>query len=143
MGRASALVWRGRDTSATRTRTHFMQQSNSTPGGSETVHSGAERIDGGGIRQTAKGRTDPGLHHPTLNLQFRYDVRGGIMRRIIIVFGIAAAALILFVGAALLLLDVNKYSGVIQARLEQQLRRKVTLGRMSLGILPLRFQVRT
>ncbi len=63
------------------------------------------------------------------------------MRRIVIALGIGAAALILLLGAVLLFVDVNKYSGVIQARLEHQLRRKVTLGKMSLGILPLRFQV--
>jgi AsmA protein len=66
---------------------------------------------------------------------------GGFMRRIVIALGIGAAALLLLIAAVLLLVDVNKYNGVIQSRLEQQLRRKVTLGRMSLGLVPLRFQV--
>ena len=63
------------------------------------------------------------------------------MRRIVIALGIGAAVLVLLGAAVLLLVDVNKYNGVIQSRLEQQLRRKVTLGRMSLGVVPLRFQV--
>ena len=63
------------------------------------------------------------------------------MRRILIALGIGAAVLVLLGAAVLLLVDVNKYNGVIQSRLEQQLRRKVTLGRMSLGVVPLRFQV--
>jgi uncharacterized protein involved in outer membrane biogenesis/heat shock protein HslJ len=66
---------------------------------------------------------------------------GGFMRRIVMALGIGAALLLLLVAAVLLLVDVNKYNGVIQSRLEQQLRRKVTLGKMSLGLVPLRFQV--
>ena len=54
-------------------------------------------------------------------------------------------AIVLAIGAlaaaALLLVDVNRYRGAVQAQLERQIGRNVTLGRMSLGILPLRFQV--
>src|SRR5262249_46769051 len=42
----------------------------------------------------------------------------------------------------LMLTDVNRYRSVIQAQLEYQLGRKVTLGTMSLGFVPLRFQVK-
>src|SRR5437762_1006758 len=65
------------------------------------------------------------------------------MRRIVIAVGIGLAVIILVIGAVLLSLDITKYSGVIQGRLEQQLQRKVTLGKMSLGLIPLRFQVQS
>src|SRR6185436_10112543 len=41
-----------------------------------------------------------------------------------------------------LFVDVNKFQPQIQSRLEQQLHRKVTLGNMSLGLLPVRFTVK-
>jgi len=49
--------------------------------------------------------------------------------------------MVVVAAAAVLLVDVNRYRGAVQAQLERQLGRNVTLGKMSLGILPLRFQV--
>jgi len=63
------------------------------------------------------------------------------MRKLAFGLGIVAGILVLVLAASWLLLDVNHYRGVIQAQLEQQLGRKITLGKMSLGLLPLRFQV--
>src|SRR5436309_3086283 len=63
------------------------------------------------------------------------------MRKGAIVLGIVASLIVLVLIGAWLFLDVNKYRGLIQTQLEQQLGRKVTLGTMSLGLLPLRFQV--
>src|SRR5262245_34512557 len=63
------------------------------------------------------------------------------MKKIGIVLGILAGILVLAVVAAWLLLDVNRYHGLIQAQIEQATGRKVTLGTMSLRLLPLRFQV--
>ncbi|HYR92400.1 MAG TPA: AsmA family protein [Terriglobia bacterium] len=62
------------------------------------------------------------------------------MRRHHLVLGIIAVLIVLVPAAAWLFIDPNKYSGLIQAQLEQQLARKVTLGKMTLGLLPLRFQ---
>jgi uncharacterized protein involved in outer membrane biogenesis len=63
------------------------------------------------------------------------------MRKTIIGLGIGVAAIIVIVAAALFLVDVNRYRGAVQAQLERQLGRSVTLGKMHLGILPLRLQV--
>ena len=63
------------------------------------------------------------------------------MRKIIIGLGIGIAAIVVVLAALLLLVDVNRYRGTVQAQLERQLGRSVKLGRMTLGILPLRFQV--
>jgi AsmA protein len=63
------------------------------------------------------------------------------MKKIILAVGISIAVIVVVAAAAMLLIDVNRYRGPVQAQLERQLGRKVTLGRMSLGILPLRFQV--
>ena len=63
------------------------------------------------------------------------------MRKIALALGIVAALIVLVSTAAWLFIDPNQYRGLIQAQLEQQLARKVTLGKMSLGLLPLRFQV--
>ena len=63
------------------------------------------------------------------------------MRKIALASGIVAALIVLVLAAAWLFIDPNQYRGLIQAQLEQQLARKVTLGKMSLGLLPLRFQV--
>ena len=63
------------------------------------------------------------------------------MRKIALASGIVAALIVLVLAAAWLFIDPNQYHGLIQAQLEQQLARKVTLGKMSLGLLPLRFQV--
>ena len=63
------------------------------------------------------------------------------MRKLKIVAGIVAALIVVVVVSVWLLLDVNKYRPQIQAKLQEQLQRKVTLGNMSLGLLPLRFTV--
>src|SRR5262249_3837242 len=49
---------------------------------------------------------------------------------------------ILAVVAILILANPNSHRELIQSQLETQLNRKVTLGDMSLGLLPLRFQVK-
>jgi AsmA protein len=63
------------------------------------------------------------------------------MRKLKIVAGIVVALIVVVVVAVWLLLDVNKYRPQIQAKLEEQLQRKVTLGNMSLGLFPVRFTV--
>jgi len=63
------------------------------------------------------------------------------MKKIAVVVGVIAGILVIVLAIAWFLFDVNHYRGTIQAQLEQQLGRKVTLGRMQLGLLPLRFQV--
>jgi AsmA protein len=63
------------------------------------------------------------------------------MRKLKIFAAIAVAAILLIVLGVWLFLDPNNFRGQIQARLEQQLHRKVTLGQMSLGLLPVRFSV--
>jgi uncharacterized protein involved in outer membrane biogenesis len=63
------------------------------------------------------------------------------MKKLRIVLGIAVGLVVLAVAAVWLLVDPNKYRDTIQAQLEKQLGRKVTLGEMSLGLLPLRVQV--
>lgn len=54
--------------------------------------------------------------------------------------GGAAVVLILVIGV-LLFVDVDQYRPTIETRLEQQLGRDVTLGELSLGLLPLRIEV--
>src|SRR5271154_429558 len=63
------------------------------------------------------------------------------MRKIAIVIGIVVLVIVVAVGVLLATFDPNDYRGTIQTKLEQQLNRKVTLGNMSLGLLPLRFRV--
>jgi uncharacterized protein involved in outer membrane biogenesis len=63
------------------------------------------------------------------------------MRKLKILAGIVVALIVIAIAAAWLLLDVNKYRPQIQAKLEEQLQRKVTLGEMSLGLFPPRFTV--
>jgi len=63
------------------------------------------------------------------------------MRKIVLILGIVVALVVAVLLAAVFLIDVNRYQGVIQAQLEQRLGRKVTLGKMSLGFFPLRLQV--
>ncbi|PYS56177.1 MAG: hypothetical protein DMG13_00745 [Acidobacteria bacterium] len=63
------------------------------------------------------------------------------MRKIGFILGILAAVILLTVVAVWLFVDVNQYRGLIQAQLERQLDRKVTLGKIKLGLLPLRLQV--
>jgi hypothetical protein len=63
------------------------------------------------------------------------------MKKVALVLGIAAGLFVLLIIGVWLFLDVNRYHATIQGQLEQQLGRKVTLGKMSLGLLPPRFQV--
>jgi uncharacterized protein involved in outer membrane biogenesis len=65
------------------------------------------------------------------------------MKKIGIVLGILAGIVVLALVAAWLLLDVNRYRGLIQTQLEQKTGRQVTLGDMSLGLFPLRVQVQS
>ncbi|HWE48452.1 MAG TPA: AsmA family protein, partial [Bryobacteraceae bacterium] len=59
------------------------------------------------------------------------------MRKILLVCGIAIAIIIAGVAILFATLDVNQFRGTIQADLQQQLHRPVTLGNMSLGLFPL------
>jgi AsmA protein len=63
------------------------------------------------------------------------------MRKIAIVIGIVVVVIVLAVGVFVATFNPNDYRGTIQAKLEQQLDRKLTLGNMSLGLFPLRFRV--
>src|SRR5262245_49887852 len=63
------------------------------------------------------------------------------MKKLGIVFAVVVGILLLAGLAVWLLIDVNHYRAPIQTQLEQRLGRKVTLGQMSLRIVPLRFQV--
>jgi len=65
-----------------------------------------------------------------------------VRRKIIIAFGILSGVLALGIAAVWMLANPNRHREFIQAQLERQLSRKVTLGDMSLGFLPLRFQVK-
>lgn len=63
------------------------------------------------------------------------------MRKLLIA---VAAVLVLGLAAIFLLpyfIDVNQYRGTIQAQLQNRLYRQVQLGRMSLGVFPIRVQV--
>jgi uncharacterized protein involved in outer membrane biogenesis len=62
------------------------------------------------------------------------------MRKKLVIGGLVAAIAIL-AGAAVLLLDVNRYRDLVQQQLEGQLGRKVTLGTMTLGLIPFRLEV--
>ena len=59
------------------------------------------------------------------------------MRKILLICGIAVAVVIVGGVIVLATLDVNQFRGKIQAELQQQLHRPVTLGNMSLGLFPL------
>ena len=63
------------------------------------------------------------------------------MRKVGIVVGIIVAVIVIAVVVVLAVFNPNDYKATIQTKLEQQLNRKVSLGDMSLGILPLRFKV--
>src|SRR5215831_12620999 len=63
------------------------------------------------------------------------------MRKILIGAGVLAAVLIAGVAAVLTLVDVNQFRGPIQAELERQLQRKVTLGDMGLRLFPLAVRI--
>src|SRR5215469_17010060 len=63
------------------------------------------------------------------------------MRRVIIIIGIVI--ILIIVGAVVFVATINPndYRGTIQAKLEQQLNRKVALGDMDLRLFPLSFRV--
>jgi AsmA protein len=63
------------------------------------------------------------------------------MRKIAIVVGIILVVIVVVVGVFVATFNPNAYRGTIQAKLEQQLNRKVSLGTMDLGLFPLRFRV--
>jgi len=63
------------------------------------------------------------------------------MRKAKIILAVALAAVLATVAAAWLLLDANRFRGQLQAKLEQHLHRKVVLGDMRLGLLPIRLTV--
>jgi len=63
-------------------------------------------------------------------------------RKLIIALGVLLGVLALGIAAVWMLANPNRHREFIQAQLERQLSRKVTLGDMSLGFLPLRFQVK-
>ncbi len=63
------------------------------------------------------------------------------MRKVVIALGILAAVAVIGAFAAWAFFDVNQYRDRIQSGLEQQLGRKVMLGKMSLGLIPFRFEV--
>lgn len=62
-------------------------------------------------------------------------------RKLALILGGVAAVVVLAIGIAIMTIDVNSYRGEIEQRLEAELGRDVTLGEMSLGLLPPRFQV--
>ena len=57
-------------------------------------------------------------------------------KRLLIIGGILAAVLVVAAVALPYLIDVNQYRGLIQSKAEEAIGRKVTLGVMSLSILP-------
>jgi AsmA protein len=63
------------------------------------------------------------------------------MRKLGIVIGIIVLLVVVLIVAAVVLFNPNQYRGTVQTKLEAALGRKVTLGDMSLGIFPFRFQV--
>jgi AsmA protein len=63
------------------------------------------------------------------------------MRRALIICASVVAILGAAVAALFLLVDVNQFRAPVQASLQRQLKRPVTLGNMSLGIFPLTIKV--
>src|SRR6202142_3529159 len=63
------------------------------------------------------------------------------MRKIAIVVGIVVVIIVLTVGGFVATFNPNEYRGTVQAKLEQQWDRKIAIGNMDLGLLPLRFRV--
>src|SRR5262245_19973575 len=63
------------------------------------------------------------------------------MKKLRVVLGIVVGIVLIGVIAIWVLANPNRHRELIQAQMEKQLGRKVTLGEMSLGLLPLRFQV--
>src|SRR5208337_2489718 len=64
------------------------------------------------------------------------------MRKLAIVVIVLVAVVIVIALALPHLIDVNQYRGQIQAQLQQSLNRPVELGAMSLGLFPLRVEVK-
>jgi AsmA protein len=64
-----------------------------------------------------------------------------MIRTILIIIGIALVLLLIAVIAIPALVDVNRFRPQIEAKLEEELGRKVSLGEMRLGLFPLRFRV--
>jgi len=63
------------------------------------------------------------------------------MRKLLLAFGAVLGLLVAGVGAVWLFVDVNQFRPSIQAELQKQLHRTVTLGTMSLGLFPLSVRV--
>src|SRR6516225_12307697 len=63
------------------------------------------------------------------------------MRKVVILIGVVAILTILAVVAFVATINPNDYRGTIQARLEQQVNRKIEFGNMDLRLFPLRFRV--
>ena len=64
------------------------------------------------------------------------------MRKLAIVAIVIVAIVVVVILALPHLIDVNQYRGQIQAQLQQRLNRPVQLGAMSLGVFPLRVEVK-
>lgn len=63
------------------------------------------------------------------------------MRKAKIILAVALAVIFAILAAVWLLFDANRFRGQLQARLEQQLHRKVALGDMRLRLFPIRVTV--
>ena len=63
------------------------------------------------------------------------------MRKVVILIGVVVILIILAAVAFVATINPNDYRGTIQARLEQQLNRKIGLGNMDLGLFPPSFRV--
>ena len=63
------------------------------------------------------------------------------MRKAKIILAVALAVVLAALAAVWLFVDANRFRGQLQARLEQHLHRKVTLGNMSLRLFPIRLTV--
>jgi uncharacterized protein involved in outer membrane biogenesis len=63
------------------------------------------------------------------------------MRKLGVVLGIVGVVLVIALVLVFTLGNPNRHRAVIQAQLERQFGRQVTLGEMSLGLIPFRFQV--
>ncbi len=64
------------------------------------------------------------------------------MRKLAIVAIVIIAVLAVVIFALPHIIDINQYRGQIQAQLQQRLNRPVQLGAMSLGVFPLRVEVK-
>ena len=64
------------------------------------------------------------------------------MRKLAIIAIVIIAVLVVVILALPHIIDINQYRGQIQAQLQQRLNRPVQLGAMSLGVFPLRVEVK-